>query len=314
MKSLRKVFLPTDYAGGSTRYWEAQWLDELRPFTGITARLLKEHLSTPTRLLEAGCGQGEVAAGLASLGLPVIGVDLAIDALTVCRARHPDLPLVVGNVGCLPFRDHAFDAVVSLGVVEHFEAGPVAILHEHRRVATHDALVFLTVPARGWYRRWSDLYHFRFKREGLYRQRNRMVGLRTRPVKEARHGLAFHQYEFPRRMIQRMCDAAGLEVEHWQPFGVAWALGDSQALAELASRISPNEHPDDVSPVDASQPNRPENEAPASRSIRSYLRTAVIDEDGSDPIQRLFAWSAAHALGHMQLLIARPRTSANDTA
>jgi SAM-dependent methyltransferase len=312
MKSLRKVFLPADHAGGSTHYWEAQWLDELRPFTGVTARLLKEHLSAPNRLLEAGCGQGEVAAGLASLGIPVIGVDLAIDALTACRARHPELPLVVGDVGRLPFRDQAFDAIVSLGVVEHFEAGPVPVLKEHTRVATHDALVFLTVPARGWYRRWSDLYHLRFKRERLYRQRNRMVGLRARPVEEAPDGLAFHQYEFPRRMIQRMCDAAGLEVEHWQPFGVAWALGDSPALAHLVSRISPNEH--GVSPVDASQPIRPESKAPSSRSMRSYLRTAVIDEDGSDPVQRFFAWSAAHALGHMQLLIARPRARTKDTA
>ena len=30
MRSLRRVFLPADYAGGDTKYWEAQWLEELR--------------------------------------------------------------------------------------------------------------------------------------------------------------------------------------------------------------------------------------------------------------------------------------------
>ena len=164
MRSLRRVFLPADYAGGDTKYWEAQWLEELRPFGGITARLLQAHLHSPSLLLEAGCGQGEVAVGLAALGHAVIGVDLASEALTDCRRRHPDLPLVVGDVGRLPFRDGAFDAITSLGVVEHFEAGPITILQEHRRVATDNAILLVTVPARGWYRKWSDLLNLRLKR------------------------------------------------------------------------------------------------------------------------------------------------------
>jgi SAM-dependent methyltransferase len=303
MRSLRRVFLPADYAGGDTKYWEAQWLEELRPFGGITARLLQAHLHSPSLLLEAGCGQGEVAVGLAALGHAVIGVDLASEALTDCRRRHPDLPLVVGDVGRLPFRDGAFDAITSLGVVEHFEAGPITILQEHRRVATDNAILLVTVPARGWYRKWSDLLNLRLKRAQLYEQRGRWIGLRSRPHLESSVKVRFHQYEFPRRMIQRMARAAGLEVESWQPFGVAWALGDSPLLTRLISRLAIRVQPV-TGPAGSQLSSAGVTRRP--RSAREYLHEPVIEETWSDPMQRSIAWAATHALAHMQLLAFRP--------
>lgn len=312
MKSLRKVFLPAEEAGGDTQYWEAQWLQEPRPFGGPIARLLQEHLHSPKLLLEAGCGQGEVAIGLAALGHTVIGVDLASEALRDCRRRHPNLPLVIGDVGCLPFRDEAFDAITSLGVVEHFEAGPVPVLHEHVRVASDDAVLLVAVPARGWYRRWSDLINLRLKRARLYEQRGRWVGLRSQPARETADDLTFHQYEFPRRMFERMCGVAGLDADSWQPFGVAWTLGESPLISRLTARLG-SEVPPAVKPEGDRPAATTSTRSPRLRA-RAYFREPLIDGTYSDPVQRSIAWAASRSLGHMQLLVAkpgRPRESAS---
>lgn len=300
---VRKVFLDDDRAGATTEYWETQWSGEVRTFDGPTRRLLETHLPNRSRLLEAGCGQGEIAAGLAGQGHSVVGADLARRALADCRARHPELPLAVGDVGRMPFPDATFDAVVSLGVVEHFEAGPLDLLREQARVLADDGVLFLTVPARSWYRRWSDTRHVRLGRSAMYRQKGRLVGLRPAPVVEVSPTGAFHQYEFPRRMIEDLCTRAGLRVEFWQPFGVAWALGDSAAIGRMVARGAGTSH--DQAPLAAAgpDPSRPGGRAGA---LRRYLRTPVIEEQGHDPLQRALAWAATRAFGHMQLLVARP--------
>lgn len=305
MKSLRKVFLPADHAGSDTQYWEAQWLQEPRPFGGPIARLLQANLRSPKLVLEAGCGQGEVAVGLAALGHTVIGVDLASDALRDCRRRHPGLPLVIGDVGRLPFRAGAFDAITSLGVVEHFEAGPTPVLQEHARVASDDAVLLVAVPARGWYRRWSDLLNLRLKRAALYEQRGRWVGLRSQPKREDSDGLTFHQYEFPRRMFKQMCITAGLDVESWQPFGVAWTLGESPLISRMTARIG-SDRPPAEQQRDLQATTTPTAQ-PLRQRARDYLRDPTIDGTYSDPVQRSMAWAASRAMGHMQLLVAKPR-------
>ena len=47
-------------------------------------------------VLDAGCGTGENALHLASLGLPVVGVDVAETALAIARAKAADREIEVG--------------------------------------------------------------------------------------------------------------------------------------------------------------------------------------------------------------------------
>lgn len=49
-------------------------------------------------VLDAGCGTGENALHLASLGLPVVGVDVAETALAIARAKAADRGIEVGFV------------------------------------------------------------------------------------------------------------------------------------------------------------------------------------------------------------------------
>jgi SAM-dependent methyltransferase len=70
-------------------------------------------------VLDAGCGTGTGVAAMVGDGFSAMGVDMrAVAGIW----RSHDLPadaFVVGDVTALPFGDGTFDAVISLGVVEH---------------------------------------------------------------------------------------------------------------------------------------------------------------------------------------------------
>ena len=314
---IRKVSIAAaETAGGETDYWEGQWVGELRVFRGRVRALLEQHLPVGGRVLEAGCGQGQVAVGLRDAGFDVVGIDLARSALAALRGRQPDLPLVIGDVGDLPFPDASFDAVVSLGVVEHFEAGPVHLLADHARVLADDGILFLTVPARNWYRRWSDLRHLGPSRSGSYPYRDRIVSLRREAAPEPDAEHPFHQYEYPRTVIEGFCREAGLEVLEWKPFGVARALGDSALTKRLArqmgggsSREAPRSPEAPAGPSASAAPSASSSPSSSSgglfRRAKGFLRQAVIEEEGTGVLGHAISWTVTHALGHNQLLIAR---------
>jgi SAM-dependent methyltransferase len=83
------------------------------------------------RVLEVGCGTGRNLPHYGP-GARVVGVDPALDVLRAARRRAPGVPLVVASAEALPFRDGAFDTVVS-GLVFCSVADPARGLAEVRR-------------------------------------------------------------------------------------------------------------------------------------------------------------------------------------
>lgn len=64
------------------------------------------------RTLDLGCGTGRTLP-LFRPGTRAVGLDPAWDPLRRARRRAPGVPLVQGSAQALPFRDGAFDTVVS---------------------------------------------------------------------------------------------------------------------------------------------------------------------------------------------------------
>jgi trans-aconitate methyltransferase len=64
------------------------------------------------RVLDLGCGRGELTAMLAARGAVVTGLDASEEMLVAARARHPELTFVAGDAQALAFAD-TFDAVFS---------------------------------------------------------------------------------------------------------------------------------------------------------------------------------------------------------
>jgi len=98
------------------------------------------------RVLEAGCGLGRWLIYLSDLGFNVAGIDISSDAINILKKMKPELHLSIGDISSMPYRDGEFDAVLSVGVVEHIKDGPVQALDEMRRITRDDGLLILVVP------------------------------------------------------------------------------------------------------------------------------------------------------------------------
>lgn len=91
------------------------------------------------RVLDVGAGTGRNLP-LYPPGARVVGLDPSLDVLRRARRRAPGVPLVVGSAEALPFRDGAFDTVVS-GLVFCSVPDPVRGLREVKRVLSPGGLL-----------------------------------------------------------------------------------------------------------------------------------------------------------------------------
>lgn len=107
-----------------------------------------ERLPRYARILELGAGGGFLALALAARGYSRLTLsDLTATALAALRVNAPDAALVGADAERLPFRDAAFDAVVSSDVIEHLPdvEGHVA---EVERVLVPGGRYYLKTPNR----------------------------------------------------------------------------------------------------------------------------------------------------------------------
>lgn len=97
------------------------------------------------RLLDVGCGTGQLLAVAASHGFSVAGIDISAVAVDLVRKTVPTAELHVGVAESLPFPDSSFDAVCCIGSLEHV-IDPLQVVREMRRVARPAARVLIVVP------------------------------------------------------------------------------------------------------------------------------------------------------------------------
>jgi SAM-dependent methyltransferase len=76
-------------------------------------------------VLDAGCGTGENALHVASLGLPVLGVDVAETALAIARAKAEDRGIAVEFAAADAFElerlGRTFETVLDCGLFHSFD-------------------------------------------------------------------------------------------------------------------------------------------------------------------------------------------------
>lgn len=104
------------------------------PIAALTLRALpgvklKRLLGQAGSVLEVGCGQGyllekaccEVASHL-TVGMDLSGVMLQIASKRLARSAHKrHIQLLQGEATRIPFSDNTFDAVLSMGMMEHLD-------------------------------------------------------------------------------------------------------------------------------------------------------------------------------------------------
>jgi ubiquinone/menaquinone biosynthesis C-methylase UbiE len=117
------------------------------------------------RVLDLGCGRGEITVQCGLIGARAVGVDYSSDGIDLAREalqhaetlqrdmwRRPHL--AIGNAKLLPFRDNAFSRAVMSDLVEHLHPDELAIaLREvYRVLAPGGRLLIHTMPNLWYYR------------------------------------------------------------------------------------------------------------------------------------------------------------------
>ena len=132
------------YASGSRLYdWHTRVFHD---------RLLAHvRQAAPASILDAGCGEGFVAARIGERmpGVAIAGIDPSASAVSYARERFgAHAAFEVGSAYALPYADNSFDLVLCSEVLEHLDR-PEAALAEIARVARQHVL--LSVPLEPYF-------------------------------------------------------------------------------------------------------------------------------------------------------------------
>jgi ubiquinone/menaquinone biosynthesis C-methylase UbiE len=116
---------------------------------GLRAAASRAGAGEPLRVLDVGCGEGQLTAAATQAGHAVIGVDVAEEPLRRARERHGDLDVrLVEPDGEWPLADASFDAVWAGETIEHV-LDTAGWLSEVRRVLRSGGSLLLSTPANG---------------------------------------------------------------------------------------------------------------------------------------------------------------------
>lgn len=105
--------------------WAQLWGGSARP--AWDAVLEASGVGAGARVLDVGCGAGDLLAHLDRLGLTAAGVDPAPGMVAYARDRVPAADVRLGGAEELPWPDGSFDLVISVNALHFAEDVPAAL-------------------------------------------------------------------------------------------------------------------------------------------------------------------------------------------
>jgi SAM-dependent methyltransferase len=146
------------------------WRSKYGPNGKLNSRLerfmarLFELSPPPARILDFGCGTGEMAAAIVGMGYRVAACEIAERMIDVARSAHAGLGVewvcLNPEWSVLPFADGSFDGIVASSVFEYL-VDVQKVATELSRVLRPEGILLLSVPnpfsyvrrLEGWFRR-----------------------------------------------------------------------------------------------------------------------------------------------------------------
>ena len=138
-------------------WWQREFTDGADPeYEEQILPLIDRHLAGSQRVLDVGCGEGQVTRRAVALGADAVGLDSTWAQITVARDRAGGPTYLLSPAERLPFPSAAFDAVVMCLVIEHLDPFEPAIVEMARVLEPGGRLLLLLnhpllqTPGSGW--------------------------------------------------------------------------------------------------------------------------------------------------------------------
>ena len=97
------------------QFWDEKWEAAARvtfaspPRHGLTIRITRRYLPAGSRVLEGGCGLGDVVHALDKAGFAADGIDFAPKVVQAINAHWPHLNVTVGDVRHISCEDDFYN-------------------------------------------------------------------------------------------------------------------------------------------------------------------------------------------------------------
>ncbi len=138
-------------------WWQREHADGDDPEYGEQILpMVARRLRHAGRVLDVGCGEGQVARHLAAHGVEVVGLDPTRSQIEVARDRAGGPHYARSRAEALPCRDAAFDAVLLCLAIEHVDGFEATIREVARVLAPGGHFLFvlchplLQAPGAAW--------------------------------------------------------------------------------------------------------------------------------------------------------------------
>jgi SAM-dependent methyltransferase len=140
------IYCKNDFMNSDLSAWDVEYVSRGCLWAGSVRGL--PDLPTDSLILELGCGNGKTLSAINQRPWRAIAMDISSIALRLCKSANPEVPLVLGDASCLPFRNNAFDAVFAFHITGH-------LLKKSRESLAKEAARVLRTEGRLFFREFE---------------------------------------------------------------------------------------------------------------------------------------------------------------
>ncbi|NOT02885.1 MAG: methyltransferase domain-containing protein [Phycisphaerales bacterium] len=188
----------------------------------------------PLRVIDVGCGSGDVLDGFPRDSIVVTGVDLVPEMVAAAARSHAADHFVAGDAQCLPFAPGEADVAICLGALEYVSDPAAALRSIYRSLRSGGRLIVSFPNRRSLFRKLSVLEIW--CEHWLIRTRNRILGRTSDGVWRP----SYRHVQWSFRGIRRLLAAAGFEIEEvrFNTYGLWGHIGRWPVCLNVSRQLS----------------------------------------------------------------------------